>query len=419
MSTYFVCELMGDDANAGTSADAPFATVQAAIDVKAADETILFRPYLLAYNKPHPCALPAGGWYSVRFVDAQLGTDAGGIQGLSPSSGAWATLQGGIDYGAIGQWCFCTGTETLTTTISPDGLATYVTGWQVFEGYSSTPRDGGYYNINGAAVAYGMQYPEADFGDGYLFANLNIYGQSAHAVLFGAGAARGALLWNVKADAAYNRYGFYSTSSSNSVVTLFCKATTARYGFNSLSANKWVAIGCVADACALQGFRAAGPMTILRSLAIESGTGFYCASAGSAVDSVAYNCTDGFDAVGLGVFLGCISISNSGNGFGFSAGARPILLNTDAYGNTSANYHASIWPPAGSRAVDPQLVNPASDDFRVKPTSPLFNGGVAGLHHLPDLAPVGHIVGPYTSRIVHIAASRQLGLLADRMAARG
>ncbi len=81
-----------------------------------------------------------------------------------------------------------------------------------------------------------------------------------------------------------------------------------------------------------------------------------------------------------GALDNCIRLSN---GSLSPAGFNNIMFGADGVAMTNPIVHTQITPnpplPVGTLEVDPQFVNPADGDFRLRSSSPALNGGLRGL----------------------------------------
>jgi len=401
MSRY-VYEGVGDDVTGDGTQFNPWSTMAKGLQQAAVDEPIYLKSKYIGPKLPN---LGVNEWYRCWFIDPTNGTDdIGNDYGVHNGVHALATLQYALDNVGEKSWIFCKGTETIAATIDVDVGVTTAGTWKIVEGYQSTPRDGGYYNIDGSGGA-GTILQWASTGDGVVLSNIRLYGGSSHGLHFGSpGPGDGSLCWNVWSSVPANRRAFYSANSANAVVLLFCKATDAQYGYyayaTQMICHACIAEGtycgfygqsglvthrCVADGCGSDGFRAGGGMLSIRDLAYNCGTGMRSSSLLTVIGSVAKDST-GYDFAGGG-------------------SDRLVLVNTGAHGGSGGQYE-SLSKHQAMFDADPQLRDPANGDFRLKATSPYINGGESGLHCLTNLAPVGHVLGPYEPRIVHSRAGR-------------
>ena len=123
------------------------------------------------------------------------------------------------------------------------------------------------------------------------------------------------------------------------------------------------------------------------------------------IRDLAYNCGAGIRSSSLLTAIGSVAKDSGGYDFAGGGSDRLVLVNTAAHGGNSGQYELLSKHQAMFDA-DPQLCDPANGDFRLKATSPYYNGGASGLHYLANLAPVAHVLGPYEPRIVHSRTGR-------------
>ena len=397
MAEYYVWEGGGDNGGAGSQGD-PWATVAYALTQMGGGDELFFRSSLVAYNKPN---LGGASYVAVRFVDAALGTDDGN-HGKRDGANAWKTIQYALDNIGTTGWVFCKGTETLAATVDVDANHTAV----VVEGYTTNPRDGGRYTIDGNGAATHC-FEFAITGNHVVLGNMDCSGQTSHCINLGNPPPAWSCFWNVKAAAASNRRAFYASSSSTRAVLLFCETADAQYGLYSASAMIF-ALGCHFVGHSYSVYAAGGAMLYRcvcdsPSLGVANNGSYLLA----VIESVLYG-SGGYGINSSGVALAIDSIIYDFDGNGFQGTAHVLGLNADVCASPGSgdNFHEGQIQTNAIITSDPQLVDPANDDFRVKPTSPCFNGGLANLHLLTTLSPVGHILGAYVPRVTHPNASR-------------
>jgi len=398
----YVYEGVGNDVTGDGTQFSPWGTVAKALQHAAVDEPIYLKSKYIGSKLPN---LGVNEWYQCWFVDPVNGTDdIGNDYGVHNGVYALATLQYALDNVGEKSWIFCKGTETVAVTIDVDVGVTTAGTWKIVEGYQSVPRDGGYYNIDGAGGA-GTIFQWGSTGDGVVLANIKLYGGSGHGLHFGSpGPSDGSLCWNVWSSAPGNRRAFYSANSSNAVVLLFCKATDAQYGYYAYAAQM-ICHACVADGT-YYGFYSNSGLVTHRCVADGcGGDGFQASGSMVSIRDLAYNCGVGLRSSSLLTAIGSVAKDSGGYDFAGGGSDRLVLINTAAHGGSSGQYE-SLSKHHAMFDADPQLNDPTNDDFRLKPMSPYFNGGESGLHCLTDLAPVGHVLGPYEPRIVHPRAAR-------------
>lgn len=186
-------------------------------------------------------------------------------------------------------------TAQITANIAPVNNS----GSRRFEGYTSTPGDGGFAVINGGTS--GAAYRLLAFGTNnyYHFKNFELKNNGA------TGSAN----------------GLEFTSSGKGIIENICVHDVRGIGFSVVSGGTQTFINCEAYACTNHGFSTVG--NVLINCISHENTG---AS------------TDGFS--GYGTFVGCISDTNGRYGFATTLGAT--YLNCDSYNNTSHGFYTTV-----------------------------------------------------------------------------
>jgi hypothetical protein len=233
---YYVYEGVGSDETGDGTLVNPWGSIAYALTQTEEGDQLAFRSKLVARNLPNPGIGGVPQWATVRFVDPSNGTDDES-HGKLDGGEAWASLQYALDHTDCGEggeghaWIFCKGSEQLTTTIDVDSGA--VCGhWKIVEGYSTSPRDGGYYTVDGqGSVGTAIRWADVD---GVLLANLKLQNFTGSVVDLGAfgraGSDSGMVCWNIWSVAASGQASFYCINSSSTPVLLFCRAEAGNSG---------------------------------------------------------------------------------------------------------------------------------------------------------------------------------------------
>ena len=413
---WFADEKDGNDATGNGTIETPYKTVRKCLDQTnpGAGDYIYFKPYYWGWNKPNP-----GIWHTSMmwayciFVDPANGTDNWETHGRADGEHALASLQYAIDhkgdYGYYHAWIFCKGTETPGAQIDLDNAS--VEGcWTVIEGYTADPRDGGYYNLDGeSSVATALMYYTG--APGVLVANVHAYDYTNHVINLGtAGPSQGSWGWNIWAEPAAGKYGFYSSNWLNYVYLLFCRSTGGAASFYLHQAALAYLHCCYGEEASSYGVFTSMNVVTNRCVMRNTVQGFYNNGGRIiALDSVAHDCSEcGLvqAAVG-GILLASGSVAKDcGTGFRRVSGGGDkfwaVLLNAAADQPTGTRYYG--WQANdGMLLVDPGFVDPDNGDFRAVAGSEMWNGGV-GAHPLID-GQRGHI-GPHVPPMVAAANSR-------------
>ena len=415
---WFADEYNGDDTAGNGLIGTPYKTVRKCLDEMnvGAGDYVYFKPYYWDWNKPNPGIWhtdAAGQWAYCIFVDPANGTDNYNTHGRGDGSNALASLQFASDnwdeYSIYNRWVFCQGTETPGAQIDLDNYSQEGC-WSVIEGYTTDPRDGGYYNLDGEdGVATALKYGSG--ASGVLAANIHAYNYTGHVVDLGS-VTQGSWAWNIWAEPVATKYGFYSGYVLNYAYLLFCRSTGGAASFYLFVTMLTYMHCCYGEEASSYGVFT-GTNVIANRCVMRNTTRGYHSQGGRliALDSVAHDCSEyGFaQAAQGGILLGMGSVAKDcGVGFQRDDGGGnqfwAMLLNADAHGN-SPNYQG-LQVTDGMLQVDPGFVDPDDGDFRVAAGSGLWNGGV-GAHPLIS-GQRGHI-GPHVPRMVapansHLAA---------------
>ena len=415
---WFADEKDGNDTTGDGTIGTPYKTVRKCLDMMnvGAGDYIYFKPYYWDWNKPNPGIWhTSSAWAYCIFVDPANGTDSTiAPYGRSDGSNALASLQYAIDnwdeYSDHHRWIFCKGTETPGAQIDLDNYSQEGC-WSVIEGYTTDPRDGGYYNLDGEdSVGTALKY--ANQASGALVANIHAYNYTGSVVDLG-GVTQGSWGWNIWAEPAATRYGFYSGNWLNYVYLLFCRSTGGTASFYLYQAALAYMHCCYGENATSYGVYTT--MNVITNRCVmRSTTRGYCCVGGRviALDSVAHDCSEyGLaQTAQAGILLAMGSVAKDcGVGFQRDNGGGgqfwAMLLNADAHGN-SPNYQ-DLQVVEGMLQVDPGFVDADNGDFRMAAGSGLWNGGV-GVHPLIS-GQRGHI-GPHVPRMVapansHLAAA--------------
>lgn len=420
---WFAHEKDGNDTTGDGTINTPYKTIRKCLDMMnvGAGDHIYFRPYYWDWNKPNPgvsYSTASGMWAYCIFVDSANGTDNYSTHGRGDGSDALASLQYASDnwdeYESYNRWIFCKGTETPGAMIDLDNHS--IEGcWSVIEGYTTDPRDGGYYNLDGeSSVGTALKYYEGT--SGVLVANIHIYNYNLAVVAFGnPGPSQGSWAWNVWVEPAANKYGFASANSLNVVYALFCWSTGGQTSFLMAETHLAYLHCCYGENATSWGIYTTGNVITNRCVMRSTVRG-YRSHTGRiiALDSVAYGCSEygfGHTAQG-GILLGMGSVAKNCS-IGFKRDAEgehvwTVLLNADADGSdapyTANNYKGLQVIEGMLQEIDPQFVDPDNGDFSLAPGSPLWSGGV-GVH--PQIASGQHAnMGPHVRRQVPVRGKR-------------
>ncbi|MFQ6048588.1 MAG: hypothetical protein ACE5K7_04420 [Phycisphaerae bacterium] len=406
MAVYYVSEGTGSDETGDGSQGNPWGTVRYALDHMSGPDVLYFATILIAHNKPNA---GINGYVRTYFVDPANGTDDGS-HGNRDGDGAWASLQyalDSVDAAGSNAWIFCTGSESPSATIDVDTGGGANGRWKIVEGYGTDPRDGGYYVIDGQdSLTTGMEWANVD---GILLANLHIKNCTGEGMNFGnPGSDSGQVCWRCWVEAV--QYGFRSQNSANSPVLLFCKAR-AQTGFELAYAQPAICVGCYAYNCSTRGYSTQSRAVFYRCVAKDCGDGFLAYSSRAVcIGCLACGCSgDGFAMANrYGILVGLESIAKSCGNRGFDRydgdyNTWGLWVNCCAHGN-GINFY-DYAPVDGLLQADPQLVDAAGEDFRLKSSSPCFNGGVEGLHNVLTQQQFAHI-GPHVQRFLFPVISR-------------
>jgi len=322
---------------------------------------------------------------STYYLDAQNGSD--GNDGLSEGN-AWATFEKAMDNVNDGDLVYVQGGTDYTDEDGVNNCGAFLddAGAQgspiTFEGYTTTPGDGGMAIIDGTANSLVNGLYVAGFTNvRYIFKNITVRDVSGVGWEFGTVGCKITLV-NCHAD----NCGSYGFRGDDYIVCYRCSATNnSDRGFHLGDASNLFA--CWAHGNSAHG-QSIGSGVIAKGLSYNNSNRDYHVSMASSNGVCAVlDCTgDGENATGYGlnVFLGYDGVVIVGNVFydyataairSSADGGGLILCAHNLLHSNTANY-SNLVSVEGDVTSAPQFEDEGSDDYRLASGSPARAAGV-------------------------------------------